>query len=304
MSIISSAIDPLYARNIISVSSITSESERESILSLNRYGGGNYSTAIAFMCLYPILIYFYKNIRISIISKKQIIVYSVIIFLALLSMQIFGNILIAIAFGLIALLGMKKIKQSVLVIILLISITVIIPKEVYVNSLLFVSNYFNKDSDINYKIRDLADFFNSGVDTKDNNTTTGSRLERYPILMETFAKSPIFGCYFLSDESGNGYNSSGAHLYWMNKLTVTGIVGFLFFLFIPYSFIKNNLRYFDSTYKFYYILASLSILSYGLIKVIGGREAWYTFFILLPGLYSLPLLKKNKKLYLPTDNSN
>ena len=39
----------------------------------------------------------------------------------------------------------------------------------------FVSDYFKKDSELNYKIRDLAVFFDSGANTKDNNTETGSR---------------------------------------------------------------------------------------------------------------------------------
>jgi hypothetical protein len=102
----------------------------------------------------------------------------------------------------------------------------------------------------------------------------------------------LLGCYYRSDEKGKGYTSLGAHLYWMNKLTTTGIVGLVLFSFILMYFIRNQLKHFDSAFKFYYILASVSILSYGLIKNISGRETWYAFFIILPGLYYLPLLKK------------
>ena len=123
-------------------------------------------------------------------------------------MQIFGNILIAIVFGIIALLGMKKIRQSILVIIFTFFLSLLLSqKKCTLTACYSVSNYFNKDSELNYKFRDLALFFETGADIKDNTTTTGTRLERYPILMETFAKSPLFGCYFFSDDSGNGYNS-------------------------------------------------------------------------------------------------
>jgi hypothetical protein len=111
--------------------------------------------------------------------------------------------------------------------------------------------------------------------------------------MEAFVRSPVLGCYFNSSEFINGYELDGAHLHWMNKLTVTGIIGFVIFIFIPIFFIKNNLHYFNSQYKFYYLLASLSILCYGLFKTIAGRDTWYAFFIILPGLYYLPLLRKN-----------
>jgi hypothetical protein len=84
----------------------------------------------------------------------------------------------------------------------------------------------------------------------------------------------------------------GGHLHWMNKLTTTGVFLFIFFIMVIYNFIKINLKYFDSAYIFYYILASLSIVSYGLIKAISGRETWYALFIILPGIYYLPMLKK------------
>ncbi len=295
MTIISSGIDPMYARNITSISSITSESEREAILSFKRFGGGTYSTAGAFMCLLPIFIFYYKNIKISLLSKKQIIIFCFVVFLALFGMQIFTNILVAVAFSVIALLGMKKLRQSTLVIGIFLSILVFTPKGVYINSLQSFGNYFPEGTDLNYKFKDLALYVETGADEYDNTTGTGARIERYPVLMETFLKSPLFGCYFLSDSFGNGYRGEGIHLYWMNKLTITGIIGLLFYLFIPYNFIKNSLRYFDSTYKFYYLLAAFSILFYGLMKAVVGRETWYAFFILLPGLYYLPLLRKTDK---------
>jgi hypothetical protein len=297
MSIISSTIDPMYAKNLV----WTSTNEKETILTIRRYGGGTYSTAGAFMCLFPGLVYYYKNIRTSIISKRQIIIFSIIVFLGLLGMQIFGNILIAFIFSIMALFGMKKIRLSIMVIVIFFSMSMIIPQDKYVTVLRYISTPFKRHSELSYKFNDLANFIETGVDISDNSTGTGIRAERYPLLYRTFIKGPIFGCYFFSDQSGNGYDSAGAHLYWMNKLTITGILGLIFFLFIPYRFIKINFQYFDSKYKFYYILASLSILSYGLIKVIGGRETWYAFFIIIPGMYYLPLLKKPKK---QVDESN
>lgn len=293
MSIISSIIDPMYARNLTGLIRVTNVSEREYILSLERYGGGTYSTAGAFMCLFPIFIYYFKNIKISLISKSKIILISLIILVALFSMQIVGNILIALVFGFIAILGMKRMKYSILVICLILFVAVIIPRVMYVNTLLSVSELFEKDSELNSKFKDIAVFIDKKTSVNDNSTGIGGRVARYPLLMKTFVKSPLLGCYFQSDESGNGYNLTGAHLYWMNKLTLTGIIGFiLFFLFI-FNFIKKNLKYFNSNYKLFYILASLAILTYGLIKNIAGRETWYSLFIIIPGLYYLPLLKKS-----------
>jgi hypothetical protein len=168
---------------------------------------------------------------------------------------------------------------------------VFIPKESFTNTLISISNLFERYTIINDRLKDLAIFIEHGADIEDVSTEEGSRAERYPMLYEIFIKSPLFGIYFLSDKYGNQYQHIGApHLYWMNKLTTTGIVGLLFFILIPYKNIKNNLQYFNSTYKFYYILASLSIIIYGLLKAITGGETWAVLFIILPGLYYLPLL--------------
>jgi len=72
MTIFSSAIDPLYARNLTRLSAVTDESEREAILSFKRYGGGTYSTAAAFMCLFPYLFTINKNIKISPFLKNSL----------------------------------------------------------------------------------------------------------------------------------------------------------------------------------------------------------------------------------------
>lgn len=292
MSIISASINPMYARDLAGLSAATSSRKIKALTGVYRYGGGTYGTAEVFMCLFPIFIYYYKNIKTSLLSKKQIIIFSIIIFLALLSMQIFANILIAILIGSVALLGMKKKKQSILVFgIIFLSIVVINPKESFVSSLMSVGDTFKKDSELNFKFKDFAILINTG---KSKGSSAGGKAERYPMLMKTFLKSPLLGCYFISDKYGNGYQNEGGHLYWMNKLTVTGIIGLCFFLFILYKFIKNNLKYFNSTYKFYYILASFAILSYGLMKNIALTEPWYALFIILPGLYYLPLLRKKQ----------
>jgi hypothetical protein len=295
MAIISSVIDPMYARNLTAISLSTSAIEREYILGFKRLGGGTYSTAAAFMSLFPVLIYYYRNTEISILSKKQIITFSAILFISLVSMQIFANILIAITFAIAAIMGSRKINQSIIGISLFLTVILLIPNYVYVDGLTSVGKLFKKETLLNYKLTDMAYFIEHDKEIEDSNTGTGARLERYPILLETFVKRPVLGCYFLSDANGNGYNDAGGHLHWMNKLTTTGILGFFLFLIIPFNFIRKNIKTFNLNYQYYYLLASLSILSYGLMKVITGRDVWYAFFIILPGFYFLPMLKKRNR---------
>ena len=295
MSIVSSFIDPMYARNILNQASITLISEFDNVMKFRKLGGGTYSTAIAFMSLFPILIYSYKNKGSSFFSVTQIIFFSIIFFMALLGIQLFANIMISILIIFISILGIKKINRSLITLILIFSIAFIIPTNIYISTLNTLSNAFSTKSDINFKLNDLAMFLETGAEIETNSTSAGLKAGRYPMLFESFRKSPFLGCYFLSDEYANGYNEAGRHLYWMNKLTTTGILGMILFLFIPFYHLKKLLKNINSEFKFFFLIASFSVLGYGFFKAIDGREAWYTFFIIIPGFYYLPLLKKTKK---------
>ena len=57
MTIFTSFIDPMYARNMFVK---TLEGEESRIL-INKYGAGTYGTVIAFMGLMPVLIYYFKK---------------------------------------------------------------------------------------------------------------------------------------------------------------------------------------------------------------------------------------------------
>ncbi len=61
MTIYVSLKDPLYVRNLTGIDAIKSIGEVKTILSYQKYGGGDYSFASVLMCLFPIFIYFIKN---------------------------------------------------------------------------------------------------------------------------------------------------------------------------------------------------------------------------------------------------
>jgi len=292
MSIFSSLIDPEYARNIIGAGAIDNPEEFEKVISMKRYGGGGYGTAIAFMSMVPILLLYYKYGKFY--KKKSIILYILIIILALLSMQIFTNIIIAFFSIVFSLLGFNRLRRSIITIIFTLAIILAIPKPFYVNLLYNIGSIFNNYKELNYKFTDFAIFLETGSNVEEPSTGTGGRAQRYPELIKTFYKSPFWGCYFYNKD-GNGYNPLGAHLYWMNKLTTTGLIGLIFFLSIIIYFIQNFFKKIQNKIvKFYYLLSIFSFLSYGLFKNISSKGAWFTFFVVIPALiYFFVTTKKN-----------
>ena len=278
MSIITAYINPLYARDLTGISAVN-ESERVKILGYTKYGGGNYSFASALVCLFPMLIYLYKNNDNSIFKKYQILLMGIIFFYALIKMQIVANILVAFIIIILSLLGRKNLKKSISIYIILLIIIVAIPSYIYAELFYNAATIFDTNSEIYFKLNEMGTFFITGG-TVENNAISG-RYARYPLLMQSFLSNPLWG--------GKEWNG---HLFWMNKLAVYGLLGTLPFIYIIYYYVKKNIKYFDDEFSFYFLLSIFSIIGLGLMKALTGRELWYTFFIILPGFYYLQYLKQ------------
>jgi hypothetical protein len=272
MTIITSYIDPMFARNLTGIEGITNESEKQTILSLKRYGSGSYSFASSILCLLPVIIYYYQN-NFRTWAKIIILIYIIIMFYTLLRMQFFANILISSLFFMIAILGSKNLYKSIIIIGFVSILLFFIPIETYSSLLAKIGGWFNKDSELYYKFNDMAAFL---VNHDLKVTGTGARVARYPLLWKSFIISPFFG----------GENSN-AHLYWINKLALYGLIGTLPFIILIYTQIVKNVKRFNKEFAFYYILSVLSMITLGFMKAIAGREMWYVFFIIIPGIYYL-----------------
>lgn len=280
LSIYTSFMDPLYARKMTG-------GDLEEIEDLRKYGGGGYGFASALVPLFPMIIYYYRNNDKAIFSKTQILIFGIICFFTLIRMQIFANIIMSVVIILFALFGRKKLKNSLIVSIILLVIFLVIPRQVYSDFFIYLSSFFSHDSNVYLKLTDFATFVVEGG----YEGAAGGRAARYPMLLEAFVNNPLMGhSYSVSEFSIGG----GAHLYWMNKLTILGLVGFIPFVLIIFYHVKTNAKHFDKEFIFYYLLSVFSIVLLGLTKNLVGRTTWYMFFFILPALYYLPLLKKNK----------
>jgi len=245
------------------------------------------------MALLPLLIYYFKQPSLFFISKKWVILLLILIVgIAVLRMQLFANIMLALFTGIIAMVSAKNRLRTIIVISIIGGVIVLIPTKNHVNTLNKLADSMNEYEETSFKIKEFAYYLERGGEVKTSKNAVAGRVERYPMLLEVFSKSPIMGCFFQSDALGNGYRQEAAHIYWMNKLTITGIVGFIFFLSIIITFVYRARKNIEGSYSYYYLLAIFSILLYGIFKNIGGRETWYFFFVILPGIYYLPLLNK------------
>ena len=284
LSIYSSKIDPLYARNITGGDFLYDKTD-----DIRNFGGGGYSFATSIVALFPILIYFYKNSQLFHYSKVFILSLGLLFFFTLIRVQFFANILLSTIIIVISFLGSKRIKISILLVSIFIIISIIIPANYYAKVLDSLSHYSNSTSDIHLKLNDMSDFLETG---NMENTGIGGRASRYPDLFAGFIKAPILGTSF---KNNNLYVSTGGHLFWMNKLAILGILGFLLYFHVYLFNITYNIRHFfkNTVVLFYYFLSISAIISLGLMKNLVGRETWIMCFFIIPGtFYSSLFFKK------------
>jgi hypothetical protein len=271
ISILVSYINPMYVRDLTGLGAYALDSQREEILIYKRYGGGEYSFFTAIVSLFPILVYFYKENRLAWLTKIQISSIFALLFIAIVSVQIFANILIMLLFIILSTSGSKNIKKSVIILVLIVIGYLSIPSNYYIKILSETANLFDSGSENYYKLNDMSLYLAYGENLT---TSAGGRAERFPMLLESFLSNPLIG--------GKEWNG---HMFWMNKLAVFGLLGTIPFLAILFSFIKNISTRYNLEYRYYFLLSLSSIIGLGFFKNLAGRDTWYMFFVIIPGIY-------------------
>ena len=299
LTIITTYIVPNYIRDLTGLQGLRFQNQITSTLEYKSYGAGNYSFIASILCLLPIMTYYLKNKDIKQLTKRLFLFYIIVIFYTLISAQLFANLLLAAFVILFSILGSQNRKKAFFLSFVVLFLFLLIPIDFYSNFLLEISNFFPVQSDTYAKLKDLSNYLILGKYNIYGTSGIAARLDRYPLLFDSFVLSPIYGHF-----AGGLTNdiAPGAHLYWMNKLTVYGIFGFIPFTYIIYRFLKTSNQYIDKRFIYFYYLALGSIIVLGFMKILTGREMWYMFFFIVGGLDHFPNILLNKKINKPTDN--
>ncbi len=247
---------------------------------LLRLGIGSYGYMTAIVALLPFFVFKSKRVN----KKISIYYYLLILFLffVLVRSQIFTNIIVAAITILLSFAGRKYLKKTILIFSVISVLVFVIPKEFYARALHFISQSFDPESNVFFKLNDLSNFIlNPEIGSS---TGVGSRAERFPWLWQAFLNRPLLG-----DASDISWDINkvmqGGHLYWISRLTIWGILGFSTYLLLLISIFSTVMIQFDKEFKFYYLLSLLAIFTIGIFKNLGGREIYIVLLIIIPGLY-------------------
>lgn len=291
MTIIATLIEPTVARN--SANSFIYDPHQKALFILTGCGGYGYGQALSL--IFPPLVYLLKLDNQEVFSKKKIIALIIFLFIVIVQMQYFANILLAVFSIGISLLGAKRKKITIIFFLIFTIIIYFIPISFYSELFRDTSRLFDPNSEIYFKLNDAASFI-LNPDISMNITGTAERLDRYPMLLEAFLANPILG-----DGSYNSRFSEavsvGGHLHWMSMLTSIGLVGFFVYLFVLKTVFRLIYEIIDDQFVFYYSISIITLILSGLFKNFHGIEIWLTIIIVIPGINHLAVLAtKNNEL--------
>ncbi|MFK5982670.1 MAG: hypothetical protein QM499_07135 [Flavobacteriaceae bacterium] len=259
----------------------------EGFTALYKLGFGSYGFAISLVAFIPIVVYFIKSKINIVFSKNFLWSIFIVLIITLIQMQIFANILVGMLLIVLSLVSAKNRKNTFFWIIGLVLIFSIIPLKIYADILINIGSTFSTDSNVYYKLNDMASYI---VNSNVSDTGMGVRYARYPELLTVFFAQPIVG-----DASYNSsfYNEmvNGGHLYWMSRLALWGVFGFIGYLLILKNIFQPIFNLFDKEFRYYYGLSLLSVFILGLVKNLTGREQYVMLLIIIPGLYFLSKTK-------------
>ena len=121
-------------------------------------GAGGYGYMQALVCLIPVLVYHIKYRTQMIFSRKILIVLLLLIMITMIRAQVFANLLAAVAITILSYAGAKKARKSFVLVTLVVILFLAIPSSLYADMLIAISSYFDPDSHIYHKLKDVAFF--------------------------------------------------------------------------------------------------------------------------------------------------
>ena len=240
---------------------------------LSRLGnlGLTYYYGISFII--PILVAAIKVPQRKFRESLAIIVLLSILLLSLAIAEYVTALLIGVLGFILSFLGLKRLKTSLIVLTILIIVLYFAPKASMGHAVDYLSSIVRGDT-VESRLDDLSLTTEQGLWASD--THTGRRAARIPFLIQSFLKSPFLGG-----------GPTTEHSYFLDRLSMFGIMGLLpWLLLIRFQFMRNY-RAFNDSFKFHYLLCLLAYITMGITKGIPGIYNSLSMFLLIPGTYYL-----------------
>ncbi len=224
----------------------------------------------------PVFIMMLKKHWSNIFQRLVIIIYIGIIFYAIIKSQMTTALLFAVLNAFFAVIGLKNFRKSLLLWTIVIGFISFIPNQFYADMLRSLSEVAPAEilHDRLYDLSIVIESSEQGLEGTD--THMEKRAERIPFLLSQIAQSPFLG----------GGESTG-HVFWLDRLSVFGIVGIIPWIILFYVFIRETKLVIDKEYYLYFYLSLFSFIFIGFMKNNGGVLVYFFSFFMVSAILFL-----------------
>jgi hypothetical protein len=279
-SIIAINVYPTAARELAGALAI--REEKELIEIYNKMGVGSYGFFNGIAFLFPIFFFFLKKQWSNSIYKILFIGMIILLFLGIIKAKFASALLLSFFFFLSSFFISKYNKHRTLLYAFF-SLFFLFFSFSFLSNLFYEASSLFEGTVLQERLYDAGQTIEDPViDYERSSHHTGRRLGRIPILIVSFLENPFIG---------GGVNTG--HVFWFDRLSMFGLIGFIPWLLIIKHQIKLNLFLFSEDFKQYYLLSILAFIFLGMIKNMGGNQIFITIFFITPGMYYLKLLFNN-----------
>lgn len=242
-------------------------------------GLSGYGVVSSLPFVLPLLVYKAKK---AIVSSKSytFVLWAATIGLVLLSSYmsvIVAPFLLSIVFFVLAVLGRRRFKTNLLLMVAFFTIYIIIPKTTIANSVGYIANIV-PNTEISNKLEDVSSAMSGGFEIVEQDKAKGSiegRASRIGLNLEFFFKNPVIG---------TGRSSAGEHIYWLHLLAQFGLIGaWPMYRFVYKTYFKES-QPMPENFKFYYFLSYFCFICLGFLKAMGGISMFIIPLFLAPGM--------------------
>jgi hypothetical protein len=269
-------------------------SEQEYLRKL--YGFAGYGYSQAFVLLIPVLFYHVRTRKKLYFNIPLLAGILSLLIVTIARSQVFANLLVGGVILAVSFLGFKRRRTTLISLALAGLLVVFAPPDIHTQLVLGLRQNFEPGTDIYGKLTDFAIITQSR--TIEAGTSFDHRADRYPMLFDALLENPVTG---YASHSSTIPISAGGHLWWMYRLALWGIPGFLFFVYVFYKiFASIGTLFVTDELRYYYLLGLVSFILLGLTKNVSGAEPFIMLIVVIPGLYLYSVLNEktepNRKL--------
>ncbi len=263
----------LFPEAVRAYSQLHVEDQHELIAFYQSIGIAGYGFFYGLAFAIPVIVAFLKKRQLNKSRHLFLFLFLIIAIYGLINAQYATAFLFAIIGSVLAVWTKEKMKPTIVRLLFVLAIILLIPKSLVADAIYGFSQILQEGA-LQDRLIDLSITTRMGLGVAD--THIDFRADRVPYLLDHFYASPIIG----------GGESLG-HNYWLDRLSMFGLAGIIFWFLVIKSQIQANLKHLHQNNKVYYLIVMVLFIGMGFMKNLGQTEVQVFVFFVVPALLIL-----------------